>query len=334
MKEQAFNQLLSKLDIHPVLIDVGSSGATPDIWEGIARHSIFVGFDPDLREIYETSEGHFHQAITINEAITSDPASTEVLLYLTKFAYCSSTLRPDFDSLSNFLFADLFTVEREESVRAGTLDSTLNRLSLTVIDWLKLDTQGTDLRIFQSLRDETRRRVLAVDIEPGLIDAYIGEDLFADAHRELVREGFWLSNLNVGGAVRMRATTLDEVAKREPDINRAFVESHLKKSPGWCEARYFRTIAHLSANGFERRDYVLSWVFALLDEQLGFALDLAFEYEKCFGGDEISRSMRDETTARIRRARAQATGRRPAAMARLKSLVPPRTKQWIKKLIK
>src|SRR5215210_2878202 len=112
MKEQAFDQLLSKLEIHPVLIDVGSSGATPEVWEGIARHSIYVGFDPDLREIYETSEGHFHQSVTINEAITSDPVSTEVSLYLTRFAYCSSTLRPDTESLSNFLFADLFEVER------------------------------------------------------------------------------------------------------------------------------------------------------------------------------------------------------------------------------
>jgi FkbM family methyltransferase len=334
MKEQAFSQLLSKLDIHPVLIDVGSSGATPEIWEGIARHSVFVGFDPDLREIYETREGHFHQAITINEAITSDPASTEVQLYLTKFAYCSSTLRPDFDSLSNFLFADLFTVEREERVRAATLDAVLSRLSLSGIDWLKLDTQGTDLRIFQGLREETRLRVLAIDIEPGLIDAYRGEDLFADAHKELVREGFWLSNLNVGGAVRMRAATLEAVTSKAPDINRAFVESHLKKSPGWCEARYLRTIAHLGAQGSERRDYVLLWVFALLDEQLGFALDLAVEYEKVFGGDEVSQSMREQTISRIRRARALQSGHRPAALARVKSLVPPRAKQWLKKLIK
>jgi FkbM family methyltransferase len=333
MKEQAFNQLLSKLEIHPVLIDVGSSGATPEVWEGIARHSVYVGFDPDLREIYETSEGHFHQSVTINEAITSDPARAEVLLYLTRFAYCSSTLRPDLESLSNFLFADLFAVEREERVRAATLDSVMRRLSLSRIDWLKLDTQGTDLRIYKSLAEEVRARVLAVDIEPGLIDAYLGEDLFVDAHRELVREGFWLSNLNVGGAVRMRAATLAEVTKSRPEINRAFVESHLKKSPGWCEARYFRTVSHLGEQARDPHAYVLLWVFALLDDQLGFALDLAVEYEKLFAADEVSRLMMDETVRLVGRARAQAAGRRPA-VARVKALVPAGARRWIKKLIK
>jgi FkbM family methyltransferase len=333
MKEQAFNQLLEEQGIHPVLIDVGSSGATPEVWEGIARHSVYVGFDPDLREIYETSEGHFHQSVTINEAITSERGSTEVTLYLTRFAYCSSTLRPDAESLSNFLFADLFALESEARVRAATLDSVLSRLSLKGIDWLKLDTQGTDLRIYRSLNEEARSRLLAVDIEPGLIDAYVGEDLFVDAHRELVREGFWLSNLNVGGAVRMRAATLAHVSAKHPEINRAFVETRLKQSPGWCEARYLRTLAHLGEHAREPRDYLLLWVFALLDDQLGFALDVCVEYEKAFGSDEVARRIMDETTGRIRRAPVRQASRMPA-VARMKALVPPGARQWIKKLIK
>ncbi|HEY6187411.1 MAG TPA: FkbM family methyltransferase [Pyrinomonadaceae bacterium] len=333
MKEQAFNRLLSRLDIHPVLIDVGSSGATPEVWEPIAAHSIFVGFDPDLREIYETSEGHFHQSVTINEAITSDRERKEIELYLTKFPYCSSTLPPDFKSLSNFLFSDFFEVERTERVRATTLDAVLERLSLSRIDWLKLDTQGTDLRIFRSLKDDVRSRVLAVDIEPGLIDAYLGEDLFTDAHKALTGEGFWLSNLNVGGAVRMSAGTLAEITATQPDITRAFVEAHLKKSPGWCEARYLRSIESLGAGRLTSREYLLLWVFALLDGQLGYALELAVAYERAFGSDETSRSMRDETISLVRHERRRAA-RPQLNMASVKAIVPARTKRWIKKLIK
>jgi FkbM family methyltransferase len=333
MKEQAFNRLLTQLEIHPVLIDVGSSGATPEVWEPIARHSIFVGFDPDLREIYETSEGHFYQSVTINEAITSDEGRDEIVLYLTKFPYCSSTLPPDLNSLSNFLFSDYFTVERKERVRATTLAAVLERLLLARIDWIKLDTQGTDLRIFRSLKDETRSRVLAVDIEPGLIDAYLGEDLFVDAHRSLTLDGFWLSNLNVGGAVRMSAGVLDEITATHPDITRALVEAHLKKSPGWCEARYLRSIESLRASGLGSREYVLLWVFALLDGQLGYALEVSVEYERAFGSDDVSSSMRDETISLIRHERRKR--RRPGLdMARVKSLVPARTKRWIKKLTK
>jgi hypothetical protein len=236
-------------------------------------------------------------------------------------------------SLSNFLFADFFAVERKERVRATTLDAVLERLSLERIDWLKLDTQGTDLRIFRSLKDETRSRVLAVDIEPGLIDAYLGEDLFVDAHKSLTRDGFWLSNLNVGGAVRMSAGVLAEITATHPDITREFIEAHLKKSPGWCEARYLRSIESLSASGATSREYLLLWVFALLDGQLGYALELAVEYERIFGSDDISGAMKDETISLVSRERRR--GNRPQLnMASVKSLVPARTKRWIKKLIK
>lgn len=303
MKSEVFNHLLSKLDIHPVLIDIGAAGGPPEIWERIAQHSIYVGFDPDLREIREVPKGRFYKAIIVNEAITSEEGSNEVLFYLTKYPYCSSILKPDFESLSNFLFSDLFVVERETIVRAATLNSVMDRLSLPRIDWFKTDSQGTDLRNFDSLRDEVRSRVLAIDIEPGLIDAYVGEDLFVDAHRELTQNGFWLSNLNIGGAVRMRRSTLHEIMSFNKDISYELVEKTVKKSPGWCGARYFRTIEWLAQGDFTKRDYVLLWIFALLDKQLGFAIDLGIEYERVFGRDNVSQIMKDESISRIRRSR-------------------------------
>ena len=44
----------------------------------------------------------------------------------------------------------------EAAVRAGPLDAVLARFDLPGIDWLKLDTQGTDLRLLQSLPPATR----------------------------------------------------------------------------------------------------------------------------------------------------------------------------------
>jgi len=302
MRSKVFNHLLSKLDIHPVLIDIGASDAPPKIWKTIAQHSVYVGFDPDLRELHEVSDSRFWKATIMNEAIMSDKQGNEVLFYFTKSPYCSSTLKPDLDSLSNFIFSDLFVVEREAKVQATSLDAVMDRLALPCIDWLKTDSQGTDLRIFHSLRAEVRSRVLALDIEPGLIDAYVGEDLFVDAHRELTQNGFWLSDLNVGGTVRMRRSTLREVMAFN-DISYELVGKTVKKSPGWCEARYFRTIEWLAKGGFAKRDYVLLWTFALLDGQFGFAIDLAIEYERVFGKDDISRTMKEEPILLIRRSR-------------------------------
>src|SRR5437016_11393833 len=117
----AIDRLLVELDIHPVLIDIGASGAPPDIWDLIAPHSTYVGFDPDLREMHEISDGRFQRAVIVNEAVSAEEVR-EVLFYLTKSPYCSSTLPPDTGALSDYIFSDLFAVEKETTVRATTLN--------------------------------------------------------------------------------------------------------------------------------------------------------------------------------------------------------------------
>src|SRR3989338_9502860 len=108
--------MFGQTDIRPVLIDIGSAGAPPWIWKHIRRYSTYVGFDPDSKETSEIQGGSFYKTITVNKAIESGKQSDEVLFYFTKSPHCSSTLKPDTGSLSNYLFSDLFTVETESKV--------------------------------------------------------------------------------------------------------------------------------------------------------------------------------------------------------------------------
>jgi hypothetical protein len=301
MMGPVFDRLLSKLDIHPVLVDIGASVAPPDIWRPIAGHSVYVGFDPDLRELRASTDQGYHKTIIVNEAVTCDKGSTDARFYFTASPTCSSTLKPDAASLGEYLFADLFVVEREANVRATTLDAVVERLALPGVDWLKTDSQGTDLRLFESLKPDRRARVLALDMEPGLIDAYVGEDLFIDAHKQLLGSGFWLSNLEVQGTVKMRSSTLSRLKSMDPGPVFDKTAGSIKISPGWVNARYLRTLPWLARGDFGKRDYALLWAFACLDAQIGFAGDLALEYEKRFGEDDTSRLMLAEVLQEIRR---------------------------------
>jgi len=171
---------------------------------------------------------------------------------------------------------------------------------LPQIDWLKIDSQGTDLRIFDGLNNEVRSKVLALDIEPGLIHAYRGEDLFVHAHDYLLKNGFWLSDLKVSGAVRMRKQILEGIKIFEGnDLNMA--EKIMKKSPAWVNARYFRTAEWLVGRNFPEQSFVTLWTFALLDDQLGFAIELGADYEKCFGRNDIAMAMKNIPLALISR---------------------------------
>lgn len=289
--------LLTGAAIHPILVDVGASGLPPPIWESLAPHAVYVGFDPDPRDMHAQFAQRYYRAHIVDRAITADPTEGEVTFYLTAFPACSSTLPPDTDALADYLFAPYFAIADQVKAPAATLNEVLQQLALPGIDWLKLDTQGTDLRLFQSLASSTRSSVLAVDIEPGLIDAYRGEDLFVDAHRALARDGFWLSDLVVKGSVRMRQDSLRPFGK-----DAAYAERAIRTSPGWCEARYMRTIAWLEQQALDQRAYLLSWIFAMLDRQPGFALDVSLAYARRFGADATNTLLQGESQRQIVRA--------------------------------
>jgi hypothetical protein len=320
------DSIIAELSLQPVLVDVGASGAPPKIWEAIARHSIYVGFDPDRRELHDVPEGQYARSIIVNKAVTSADEASEAHFFLTRSPFCSSTLPPDMESLANYLFSDLFAVEKEDSVPASTLSTVINQLDLQRVDWFKTDSQGTDLRLFQSLPDEIRSKVLAVDIEPGLIDAYLGEDLFVDAHQELLRQNFWLSSINVEGSVRMNRTTLRALANHYPWLTDTEINGAVDPSPAWCEARYFRSIGSLEARNAEVRDYALLWVFSMVERQWGYALDIACAYERLFGQDSVSSLLRDLPFSLILK-------KNQTVQSRLKRLLPLRLKQFLRKLI-
>lgn len=170
------------------------------------------------------------------------------------------------------------------------------------MDWLKVDTQGTDLRVIHSLGDAALARLLAVDAEPGLRGAYVGEDLFGDVHRHLVGQGFWLASATLKGFPRLRESTLAELAARDPAVTREVALRAIPHSPGWVECRYLRTIESLAGGAFGRREYLLLWAFALCGDQIGFAADVAMAYATQFGTDTDVVFLIDTALRRLRSA--------------------------------
>jgi FkbM family methyltransferase len=289
------SRVLDELNLHPVLVDVGASGGPPSIWDPLAPTATYVGFDPDSRDRPTDTGGRYRETHILGYAVTSND-SERVRVFLTRSPHCSSTLPPDAASLSDYAFAPLFDVVSEAEVPARSLVKALAEVGLAGCDWIKLDTQGTDLRIFQALPAEMKARTLAVDVEPGLIDAYKGEDLFVDVHREMCAEGFWLSRLDIDGTLRCRRDTVVEMMRVQPNVTEWSLASRTRPSPGWCQARYLRTPASLPT----QRDRLLLAVFALLDEQPAFAFETVLDSERLFGSSAASQSLKDECLRRLR----------------------------------
>jgi len=247
----------------PILIDIGASGEINKKWKFIAPYSTCVAFDADDRDfqINEITNSQFRRLITFNRIVT-DEQSSYLDFYLTKSPYCSSLLKPDMEKLKPWVFHSLFEVEKTISLSAITLTQSLSQAGIDYVDWFKTDTQGTDLRLFRSLSTDVSKNILVAEFEPGIIDAYQGEDKLYMIMQEMHEREFWLSSMDVKGTQRLSADYAGKVGKFKS--KRIF-----RRSPCWAEVTYLRQPFHSS-----ERQLLLLIVFALLEEQYGFALEV------------------------------------------------------------
>ena len=188
----------------PVLVDVGAAQGIHPPWRRLAKYSVCVAFEADKRELESvTSEASGFRRLTTYNAIAAERSAPAEPFHLTASPFCSSRLAPRLDLLGRYAFAPLFEVEQTVELPALGLSEALADLGLERVDWIKIDSQGTDLRLFRSLSDELARTVLVAEFEPGIIDAYEDEDLLSDLLAEMRGRGFWVSEMTVRGSTRI-----------------------------------------------------------------------------------------------------------------------------------
>lgn len=294
-------------DDPPIFVDIGASGGTHPVWRKIARYAIGVGFEPDGRErsALSPAQREFRRWILCDKLVVADENVSETEFYFTSSPFCSSTLLPDGDGLREWAFAPLFNRVETRRLPATTLKRTLQKLGFPRIDWLKCDTQGTDLRIFQSLGDSIRDQVLAVEFEPGLVGAYKDEEKL---HHVLaaMEEGshYWLAKLEVQGSPRGNIDMLRRhlgsfVANRYPRFG--------PQAPICANATYLKEVTAEAPLGV--RESLLLCAISLELNQPAFACDVA-EKAALLHGDAIFRDLLNESTKRMRRSVRAAVFRR------------------------
>ena len=267
----------SLLSSPPVLVDIGASGTIHKKWNPIAKYAICIAFDADSRdfEICESEDKGWRKLYSMNRLVTSESAE-EMNFYLTKSPHCSSSLAPDQKALEPWAFSPLFEVDNIVKLPSVDLQSALLKVDVDYIDGYKTDSQGTDLRIFNSLPKEIINKILLAEFEPGIIDAYQGEDKLHNLLAHMEKEPFWISNMEIKGSQRINNLDLKSLNY----FQQRSIESFLKMAPGWCEISYLNK---MEQSEMTLREYFLAWVFASLNAEHGFALFVANKGYELFG---------------------------------------------------
>jgi len=259
------------IDNPPVLLDIGASGDLNQKWEILAPYSIGVAFDADDRdfEYINKKDSTFKQLYVFN-SIVSNIESKKVYFHLTKSPHCSSVLEPNKSQLENWSFAELFDVDNKTELRNITLKKALQSIGIGYVDWFKSDSQGTDLRLFTSLDQQIQNKVLLAEFEPGILDAYKDEDKLFSIIQYFDQKNFWLSKMDVKSTLRFNKKVEARYFSRAEQM---FLEKNLTKAPGWAEITYLNDFSN--EKYLTKRDYLLGWIFSIIEEQLGFALEIA-----------------------------------------------------------
>ncbi len=297
------NEIFDKEELKekpPVLVDVGASGEIHNIWKSFAKHSICIAFDADDREFSVSEDIHnsgFNKLYKFN-CIVSHKDDEKLDFFLTKSPFCSSTLEPNPDVYSQYVYKDNFHVVQKSSINNISISKALKQLNIDRIDWLKLDSQGIDLSIFKSLDNEIQENILTVDFEPGLLENYKGEDT-VNATLEYMnsKKSFWLSSFDVRGIPRGQSHLYGNLFSI--NLFNKISKITLKKTPKWVEMRYLNSLITESESTYSKRDYLLACLFALLNKEYLETIRLAEKGLELFD-DDIFQTIRKVVLSKIK----------------------------------
>lgn len=272
-------------------IDVGARGGVHKIIEPLAGATAVMGFEPDVDEAARLqslmASSPFAHYIVEPVALAADDG--DAVLHLTSSAVNSSLRSPNPDFVKRFAMTG-FDVVKKIPLRTTSLDKvfqTSPNAAVCRADFIKIDTQGTELEILQGATKTLEEKTVCLLVELEFFQMYLGEATFSEVEQWLRGRGFSF----YGFDVHHRSAKLLDKRKSAGRERTFFADAIFFKDP---------LTAGLWKKPMPERSLHALFTTALLLEYYDFALQLALETWAT--GDEAARIRRLVESLAARRA--------------------------------
>ena len=252
---------------HPlVLADIGARGGLKSNWLPARRHLRVLGFEPDKREFDALVARHQgDRALTFFNTALHNSRGT-VPLYVARDRGLTSIFKPNRAFLDSFPEASRFDTTSVIDMPTDTLDNVLLTSGIEDVDFIKADTQGSELYVLEGAASALAAGVVGVEVEVEFAPIYTGQPLFADVDAYLRKFGLVLFDL--------RPCLLE--ARARPARRRAARADHLggRAVPAESAGAHRGTVVAPGRRG-DRAKLLKAISVAVLYGYLDYALELA-----------------------------------------------------------
>jgi len=175
------------------MIDIGASGGAVELWKKLGDHVHIVGFEPDERA-YEKlmQKSTTPSRITYLDTLLYDQSNKNHNFYYFNEQQLSSMLEPDANVLKCFGKQKPWEIAQTKEVTVDTLDNQLMKNNINDVDFIKLDTQGTELMILEGARTIVNNSLFGVFVEVEFTPVYRQQPLFSDVDNYFRKRDFQL----------------------------------------------------------------------------------------------------------------------------------------------
>jgi len=161
-----------------VFCDVGARWGIEEPWKSQRNLINVVSFEPDKVEYEKIKKEKRKQDVVLPYALCNEKKTID--LNLTKSRGCSSIFEPNFPFLEKFPNVERFAIEEKEAVDSTTLDNLYETNILKNVDFIKLDTQGSELDILKGGEALIYNNIIGIQVEVEFKPMYKSQPLFND----------------------------------------------------------------------------------------------------------------------------------------------------------